>query len=763
MRRSFLSAAVAIIAIVPVASAQSVCEREFDVLAQVIDTDKCLSQELFFPKIRHGASEEPPKEAVMSFTPLDRQVGGVTKCQVKPSLRTFSPASDMFASITSSFPNSVEGIDVQNPHITSVRFVEPNGAGGFSAARIEGRVTFEKRIKYKYPCFRGIKIYSCSGWTRLFRYTPGWSLTVRPNGIPFQTGNAEDTNYSKVGLPDGKLDFRLVGNPQTVSPHRDLTAAFMIDVPKGSTGFDVNVSNDLVKAVQFLANVVRANLKLIGAPLELALDGKISSFRAWDLENQASEHGNNADYQKQINFIRDISRDRIGNFTEPHTSTQGQDESIALSAILDGFEGTSLDFRTSMSSPNTSGQYVSMTYEIDSAKLLDRIYEESGTYDPLTPLNFCEATKDNLVDELRQVLEEHDKSVEVTNPDDTEELEAAGMELFRKGGMEFALESYLESKGTSSASIVSRQDVLQFLEDTPVARNYSNLSEMAEYFELTEDEHKCAISKVRGMTGSADLIYPGHNISDCLANEVEISEAKQKAVAEIDQVLDESGYWESFATASTTPVPPIANAQYRGWYYCYRQRTLCGTTARNVIRWQPDMSQFNARPGGRHNGIDVFDSKHAGGDSSLVAVARAQVFYRNVKGWGHTIFLPFKIGGDSFYAVYAHLDSGARNLDGKIFSQGQKLFSTGCTGNAGDGKGNCNNYCKVGDAFRTDEHLHFEILHRNASPVNKPVDPTKIIPAWKPKSVPLLDMSGAGNKVCSECKDQNCVQQFVER
>jgi murein DD-endopeptidase MepM/ murein hydrolase activator NlpD len=246
------------------------------------------------------------------------------------------------------------------------------------------------------------------------------------------------------------------------------------------------------------------------------------------------------------------------------------------------------------------------------------------------------------------------------------------------------------------------------------------------------------------------LIYPGQDFTSCLLDEETPKDERARTLDELTRQLDESDYWNEFAPMVKGPLAaPMQSPNYRGWYYCYINTNTCGTNAVNSIKWDPELSRFNGRLN-QHKGIDIFAGNHdASGATQLQAVAAGKVFFRSVTGWGNTVFLPFTIGGDRYYAVYAHLPDSAKAMDGRIVGSAESLGSTGCSGNAGNAQGKCNDYCEVDGSWRSDQHLHFEIL--DIAKGNKPVDPETMLP-----SKPILDPMAPGMKLCSRCKNGNC-------
>jgi murein DD-endopeptidase MepM/ murein hydrolase activator NlpD len=144
--------------------------------------------------------------------------------------------------------------------------------------------------------------------------------------------------------------------------------------------------------------------------------------------------------------------------------------------------------------------------------------------------------------------------------------------------------------------------------------------------------------------------------------------------------------------------------------------------------WWQKPGEFNDKSA-RHRGIDIHDLAGENEMVPLVAVANGTLKFDNsdAAGWGNTLILRFQKGGKSFLAVYAHLPDSAKAFDGQLVQTGDSLGYAGCSGNAGDGKGNCNTYCVVKGSKRSDVHLHFETIEVATDGNLKQVDPSKLL------------------------------------
>lgn len=244
---------------------------------------------------------------------------------------------------------------------------------------------------------------------------------------------------------------------------------------------------------------------------------------------------------------------------------------------------------------------------------------------------------------------------------------------------------------------------------------WDTVDSFTRFFDITGRERDCLTSQFRARNGSENVLKPFQVVKDCGAG----LSAEQNAV-----VKEAIGRLESdptlYATAFDGFVAPVSNPTYRGWYYCYQNPRIC--VGKNQIYWWQQPSKFNER-GGNHKGIDVYGDDGQGA-TSLFAVTSGRAIFsnRDPNGWGNALLIPFEKDGASYFAVYAHLPATARSFDGKPLKKGDAIGVTGCSGNAGDGAGNCNTYCFWSGQARTDEHLHFEII-KHSTTGNEIIDP----------------------------------------
>ena len=231
-------------------------------------------------------------------------------------------------------------------------------------------------------------------------------------------------------------------------------------------------------------------------------------------------------------------------------------------------------------------------------------------------------------------------------------------------------------------------------------------------------EATCSYTLALKRTGTVNKVYPLQDFRTCMDSE-------ERGYAQdiwdlVDRKLGTRDY-----NAVTQLVSPVAGAtSYRGWYYCSRNPSVC--SGDNRVMWATELSRFGAR-GNIHKGVDLM-SPSKGENINLEAVANGQLIYHNTNphGWGNALLLPFSYNSKRYIAVYAHLPETAKKLDGVKVIAAQNIGSAGCTGNAGNGLGKCNNYCSVGAFKASDIHLHFELL-KDENGLKIGVDPQSVI------------------------------------
>lgn len=277
---------------------------------------------------------------------------------------------------------------------------------------------------------------------------------------------------------------------------------------------------------------------------------------------------------------------------------------------------------------------------------------------------------------------------------------------------------------TGAEKSVVAPAIVAIANDKWIVPAQGNLWAVARQNNWSAAEYRCAQKVARKRSGSVDRVYPFQSFAECA--DVDTTQAFTASLFESLETKFGPGIFTPFRGSG----PPIrGDIHYRGWYYCYQNPSICAGAKR--VTWWRDPSGFEAR-GGMHKGMDLI---HGIPDENipLLAAVDGQLIYNNSSpnGWGHAIIIPFEKDQIKYLAVYAHLPPSAKSLDGKIVKLGDSLGQAGCSGNAGNGSGQCNNYCRINAALNaSDVHLHFELLKKdpNGATSNVPVNPTSVIP-----------------------------------
>jgi murein DD-endopeptidase MepM/ murein hydrolase activator NlpD len=155
--------------------------------------------------------------------------------------------------------------------------------------------------------------------------------------------------------------------------------------------------------------------------------------------------------------------------------------------------------------------------------------------------------------------------------------------------------------------------------------------------------------------------------------------------------LDEiDGYEERLSDTDELELKAAGyNARYRGWY---------GT--KSQPRWCPQQSKFNGR-GGNHKGVDLA----ALSGTRLVSIVDGSIEW-NPRGtggkWGNHIFLNFRVSGNNYTIVYAHLSGAVGNGNRKV-KRGEVICTSGCSGNT--------IYCGTANKCgKREDHVHIELF-----------------------------------------------------
>ena len=161
--------------------------------------------------------------------------------------------------------------------------------------------------------------------------------------------------------------------------------------------------------------------------------------------------------------------------------------------------------------------------------------------------------------------------------------------------------------------------------------------------------------------------------------------------------------------------PLSGPAEYRGWYHI-----ASGPNSGNS-RWCPRQSKFGGprRGGTTHRGADLYSH----GRERLMAITDGNIEYRTPQpaGWGNHIYLYFRVGGLSYIAIYAHIDSSSAFAGIRSVAGGDTIGTAGCSGNAGN-DGQCWRSFTCDGRIAAEDHLHLELLEFGTNPLRR-LDP----------------------------------------
>ena len=390
-----------------------------------------------------------------------------------------------------------------------------------------------------------------------------------------------------------------------------------------------------------------------------------------------------------------------------------------------------LDFsadRSGYSSEN--GLLLNLVYRQDNPKFARRLRENRnpGSSDPVADIFykpfFCASPESRK--KVLEFMDELAKRFEGSNTDQSfagteKELRQATAALYGTHKAKEILTKYgwIERDNTAFRGTLPGSSTLQF--DRRFFLPWDTLPSFKQFFSLSEKEKNCVDRLARRRSGSILLIRPFDDVGSCM-DDKPLSEAQNSILNEI-QANRLSQNEVNTVTAADFGAP-VENAAYRGWYYCYRNPRMC--VGRDQMMWWQQPSTYDGR-GGSHKGIDLIGGTFTGA-TPIFAVTKGRLVFsdRDSGGWGNALIIPFEVDKISYFAVYAHLPASAKSLDGRSVTKGAPIGTTGCSGNSGDGNGNCNSYCFWSGQDRTDEHLHFEILKKTETG-NEPVDPVDFL------------------------------------
>ena len=367
---------------------------------------------------------------------------------------------------------------------------------------------------------------------------------------------------------------------------------------------------------------------------------------------------------------------------------------------------------------------MNLAYTMDNRAFNKKLSDNNGGkgFDPFTKPFFCAG------DKIRKRVEEYVEKIagqlEAVTPPETflgtrEELARRAQELFGNsdGASYLIRRGYVRPIGKGRYSgTVPKVDVLRTRPGPILA--WDSVDTFSSYFDLGLRERRCLVELANARRGSLERIYPFDDFEICLQGR-SITLIQKQILTEIRRRISPQDLFEVSVFR-----PPVRNAKYRGWYYCYRNTRLCA--GKDNIYWWQLPSKYGSR-GNRHGGLDLIGDDYLG-STKIYAIANGRLSFsaKDKFGWGNALVLPFRIGGVEHFAIYAHLPDDSRYKHNQRVTGGQSMGTTGCTGNSGDGRGNCNTYCEWAGQKRTDEHLHFEVVKLTNGKFEK-LDPVSIL------------------------------------
>lgn len=529
------------------------------------------------------------------------------------------------------------------------------------------------------------------GYLRCERTT--WSVRLFQKTFDW---NASTSLTTKTGSPDGAAPDPLVPTSSR------LAYDSVLDTGMNTEGkANIGSKNDFEKAVLAFASwfysVIKDDVWDRWSFTALFPDLTVNKTKALDSREKLYPKNKSAIYRDASTFV---GREGYRGFWYIFVDTLNFD--LAQS----GFKSSS------------AGNVLQVTYEQDNIRFAKRLTEnrkgQSFIIDPFGRREFCRAstpneksTRDKIAEYLKEVVQQFEDqpqpevfsgspqslSLRLRQKYGTRRIEPF---LERHGYIKLNGSGGYEGKLPSVGEIADRKDVLLPWEH---ASGYSH------YFSLANGERACVLRTLRSRHRSVNVVLPFDDLSSCFSDE-SVSPMQSSILESIKLWRMQHGETNKVVAGSIGD--PVENMAYAGWHYCYRDPRLC--TGQNNLFWYQKASEFGSRDGSQH-GIDVIGDDFLS-STTVKAVAAGKVWFSNRDGieWGNALILPFEVGEKPYYAIYAQLPSTSADLNQKVVASGETLGNTGCSGNAGNGLGECNAKCRWSGALRTDDHLHFEII-----------------------------------------------------
>jgi hypothetical protein len=588
------------------------------------------------------------------------------------------------------------GLDLESFSIDSMR---PAGA----TLQLGGHISVEKKWKTKWTCCKWLKCRTCWKEVRLFERTVDFSANINRQFTPIPT------NFF-VGTAS-------LVQPPIVSARAD-----------GRRGMDFTGRGETNNDRRFLEKV----WDFFGKFLRWIDHDLLGGENTWTFK----------DWLKQsVNYDQDgpdpyLFQRQLYAFGVPQEdSSTGIDQRWFWQSFVGALQ---LDERASVFTVDQGRQKytTSFTLDYDRYAALSNIFglgKSSGGAvfgDPLESNTFClPKSRETLVGYLKAVKDgfEGKQPGPKTISAEPSQFRRQLFNYYGVWGAEEYLrarrlrrESKIDGKRVFTADAPDVQSILGKPGLVPILGNLWNLSN--EQFWKPEEQACIKRAAVR-RSGRASKIFPLQSFEDCLSENNDQLTGIQLQVAEAAIHRNDS---EGELKESGSFSDPIAGgSELRGWYYCKDNPTLCIGEKR--VMWTQKPSGFKSR-NGRQTGVDLHDFAGTSETLNLLAVASGRLTFSNSdsSNWKNALLLPFKKDGVTYLAVYTGLPDNTKEQDGKSVSAADQIGSIGC----GLRSERCNTSCLVNGAYRSEIHIHFEMIQ--VGDVYQKVDPKTVLPNFQP-------------------------------